>query len=249
MTLFRIPGAVLVVLLFAVSPALSGEGSLTPGQKQEVREVVRQYLRDNPEVLVESIQALQAKRDDLERDMLKDTLVSLRGEIEKDPATPVAGNPDGDVTIVEFFDYRCGFCKRALPGVLELLKSDGNIRYVFKEFPILGPQSVYAARAALAVWSMDKEKYMPFHIAMMSSKGGLTEDKVFSLAAKGGIDADALRAAMEDPRIEKTLSRGRALAEALNITGTPAFIIGDNVNPGVMDAEQLKQAVADARKG
>ena len=131
-------------------PAAAAEDALSPGQKRAVEEVVREYLRRNPEVLLEAIGAMRAKRDAEQQTKVQKNLVSLRGDLENDPTSPVGGNPLGNVTIVEFFDYQCPYCKRVFPSVQTLLKTDGNIRYVFKEFPILGPQSVVAARAALA---------------------------------------------------------------------------------------------------
>lgn len=251
MFILKIGRAALVALLpiITVHSASAGDASLTPGQKQEIKDVVREYLRDNPEVLVDAIRALQTKQEAKDGERAKAGLSSLRSELENDPSSPVAGNPKGNVTIVEFFDYRCGFCKKALPTIMELLKTDGNIRYVFREYPILGEESQVAARAALAVWSIDKEKYMPFHSALMSSKGGLSEPKVFSIAAEVGVDIAKLRTAISDPSIEKILKRNYELAEALGINGTPAFIIGDNISPGFMSLEAMQKAVAEARKG
>ncbi|OHC75339.1 MAG: hypothetical protein A3G18_03930 [Rhodospirillales bacterium RIFCSPLOWO2_12_FULL_58_28] len=241
----------LVALFLAVMahPASADDGALTPGQKQAVKDVVREYLRDNPEVLVDAIRALQTKQEAKDSERAKANLSSIRGELENDPSSPVAGNPKGDITIVEFFDYRCGFCKKALPTVLELLKADGNIRYVLREYPILGEESRIAAQAALAAWGIDKEKYMSFHAALMSSKGSLGESRIFTIAAESGVDVAKLRVAMKDASIEKMLKRNYELAETLGISGTPAFIIGNNVSPGFMSLEAMQKAVAEARKG
>ncbi len=164
-------GAVLAVCVLGASPAAAAEDALSPGQQRAVEEVVRDYLRRNPEVLLEAIEAMRAKRDAEQQATVRKNLVSLRGDLENDPTSPVGGNPRGDVTIVEFFDYQCPYCKRVFPAVQTLLKTDGNIRYVFKEFPILGPQSVVAARAALAAWKLDRDRYVPFHAALMQSTG------------------------------------------------------------------------------
>ena len=242
-------GAVLTVFVLGASPATAAEDGLSPGQKRAVEEVVREYLRRNPEVLLEAIGAIRAKRDAEQQVTVRKNLVSLRGELENDPTSPVGGNPRGDVTIVEFFDYQCPYCKRVFPSVQTLLKTDGNIRYVFKEFPILGPQSVVAARAALAAWKLDRDRYVPFHTALLQSKGRLSERKILDVAAEIGLDVERLRAAMADPGIDKALARNAELARALDINGTPAFVIGEKVVPGAVDLETLTALVSEARGG
>ena len=242
-------GAVLAVFVLGASPATAAEDALSPGQKRAVEEVVREYLRRNPEILLEAIGAMRAKRDAEQQSKVRNNLVSLRGELENDPTSPVGGNPQGDVTIVEFFDYQCPYCKRVLPTVQTLLKTDGNIRYVFKEFPILGPQSVVAARAALAAWKLDRDRYVPFHTALLQSKGRLSERKILDIAADIGLDVERLRAAMADPGIDKILARNAELARALDINGTPAFVIGEKVVPGAVDLKTLTALVLQARGG
>ena len=242
-------GAVLAVFVLGASPATAAEDALSPGQKRAVEEVVREYLRRNPEILLEAIGAMRAKRDAEQQSKVRNNLVSLRGELENDPTSPVGGNPQGDVTIVEFFDYQCPYCKRVLPTVQTLLKTDGNIRYVFKEFPILGPQSVVAARAALAAWKLDRDRYVPFHTALLQSKGRLSEQKILGVAAEIGLDVERLRAAMADPGIDKILARNAELARALDINGTPAFVIGEKGVPGAVDLKTLTALVLEARGG
>lgn len=246
------PCRFLIALFAAVAfaaAALAAEPAFTPKQKRAVEDVVRQYLRDNPEVLIEAIEALREKQRAGSARRLQETLASKRGELENDPASPVAGNPEGNVTVVEFFDYNCPYCKMVYPRVRNLLESDGNIRYVLKEFPILGPQSVAAARAALAIWKMDSKKYMPFHASMMKSRGKLSEATIFDLAAEAGFDAAALRKAMAEPWIDEALQKNIELAESLDINGTPGFVIGNRVIPGAVDLDTLKELVAAARKG
>jgi len=249
MSFLKLRQAAFAALLLAAAPAWAANDVLTLGQKQEVREVVRQYLRENPEVLMEAIQTLQTRQEAKERERAEDNLSSLRSELENDPSSPVGGNPNGDVTVVEFFDYRCGFCKSALPSIIELLESDDKIRYVFREYPVLGVESVVAARAALAAWNIDREKYMSFHISLMESKGELSESKILGLAAKVGLNAKKLRAAMDAPGVEKAIKRNYELGNELGISGTPVFIIGDKLTRGLMSLEDMKKAVAKARKG
>ena len=240
--------AALLVLAATAHRAAAGEGAFDAGQKSEIERIVREYLRAHPEVLLEAIQALQAKQDTDKKNRQQAALGRARTELVADPEAPVGGNPAGDVTIVEFFDYRCAFCKRVFPTIMALVKADGNIRYVFKEFPILGPESVVAARAALAAWRLDRERYLPFHTALMRSKGRLTEGKILGLAAASGLDPDRLRKGMSDPGIEAVLQRNFRLAETLEINGTPAFVIGRHLVPGAADMETLKRLVATARE-
>ncbi|MCH7935817.1 MAG: thioredoxin domain-containing protein [Proteobacteria bacterium] len=225
------------------APALS----LSPAEKRSFEDLIRDFILKNPEIIIESIQNLQArdKRDAQARS--KANLVKFRGEIFNDPATPVGGNVKGDVTIVEFFDYRCGFCKRVFPAVMKVLNDDGNIRYVYKEFPILGADSLTASKAALAAWLTDKGKYEPFHRAMMVTKGALPEQRVMKIAAQTGYDVKALKKTMADPRIDEMIKKNFALAEALDINGTPAFVIGDKIVRGAIDLAALKKLISQAR--
>ena len=209
--------------------------------------MVREYLLKNPEVIVEAIRELQRRDKVASAEQQFSVLKSMTAQLNENPNDPVIGNPDGDVTMVEFFDYRCGFCKRVFPDIMTLLKEDTNIRYVLKEFPILGDDSNYAHRAAMAVWLHQKDKYQPFHIAMMASKGSLTNDKVLDFAKSSGVDMDALPGQMKDPEIDKTFAATKAQALALNITGTPAFIVGENIAPGAIPLSAMKQLVAAAR--
>ncbi len=231
----------------ATSGAAS-QASLTTEQTKAIEGLVHQYILDNPEVIIESMQNYQIRQHLAEQEAAANVIATHRDEIKNDPSAPVAGNPDGDVTVVEFFDYRCAYCKRVFPGIQELLKSDGNVRYVFKEFPILGPDSVIASHAALAVWSLNPEKYFPFHTALMEARGTLGEAQVLAIAKKIGLDPDKVKKAMAKPEIQATIERNLALAQKLNIQGTPAFIVGDTLMPGAVDVDQLRELVAAARE-
>ena len=219
----------------------------SPAEKRSFEDLIRDFILNNPEIIIKSIQSLQArdKRDAQARS--KANLVKFRSELFNDPATPVGGNVKGDVTIVEFFDYRCGFCKRVFPAVMKVLNDDKNIRYVYKEFPILGPDSVAASKAALAAWLIDKEKYESFHRALMVTRGALPEKRVMKIAAKTGYDVKALKKTMADPRINEMIKKNFALAQALDINGTPAFVIGDKIVRGAIDLAALKKLISQAR--
>ncbi len=221
---------------------------MTSEEKQRFDVLIRQYILDHPEVVIESIEAFQARQRAAEQLESHAALMTLKDEIENDPFAPVAGNTQGDVTIVEFFDYRCGYCKRVLPSIQKLMESDGNIRYVFKEFPVLGPQSVTASRAALAVWNLQPEKYFAFHTALLQSRGNLTEKLILQIAKQVGLDPAQVRDGMDDPKVEEALQRNFALGRQIKVNGTPAFIIGGKLVPGAIDLATMKQMVEAARQ-
>ena len=165
--------------------------------------------------------------------------------LEHDPNAPVLGNPDGDVTIVEFFDYSCGFCKRTMPELDALLARDGNIRLVMREWPILGDGSDFAARAALA--SRKQGKYAQIHKVLMGGRGRLTPETVLRLARRAGLDINRLQADMQAPEVGEHIETSMKLAEKLGFYGTPTFVVGGHVVFGFTDSENLSEMVAEAR--
>jgi len=242
--------AIASVFAFALPLAASSQEPANAGaiQKQKTEKIVREYLINNPEIVIKAINEYQ-RRKQAEADTKKQqAMSSMSDNLKHNPNDPVIGNPKGDVTIVEFFDYRCGYCKRVFPDVQSLIKKDGNIRYVLKEFPILGAESVYASNVAMAVWLHQPDKYFAFHSAMMLNKGGLGETKVMELAQSAGIDTTALKEQMKDPVIEKTLAATQEQAKALNISGTPGFIFGNTLVPGAIDLGQMVDLVVATRK-
>ena len=215
-------------------------------KRQEIEGIIHDYLMHNPDVLIE---ALRGAEDKLNREADSKAVTVLsdrRNEVFDDPATPVGGNPQGDVTIVEFFDYRCPYCKQVLPSLQALLKEDHKLRFVYKEMPVLGPQSVTAAHAALA--AQRQGKYEAFHNAMMATKGQITDETVYKVAGSVGLDVDRLKQDMSAPDIGQALKTNLELASELNIRGTPGFIVGNHIVPGAIDLDALRNMVADARK-
>jgi protein-disulfide isomerase len=238
--------ALLVGLTAAPAGAQDDQASkFTPGEEDAIRQVVRDYLLANPEVLIEAVQAYRAKQEELQEQQARQTLVSSREELERDPDSPVIGNPDGDVVVVEFFDYRCPYCVRVAKDLREAVEEDGNIRLVMKEFPILGPESVVAAQMALA--AEKQGQYEELHFALMTVSGKLTEERAFKIAEKIGLDMDQLRRDMQAPEIDAMLQRNYALAQSLQINGTPGFVIGDEVVRGAIDMRTLRHIVGQAR--
>jgi len=241
-----ISAALAVLALMApLAGAAHSEHGTVPDRKV-MEEMIRDYLLKNPEVIEEAIGVLRAKRQEEERKRAEAAIVRNGEVLRSHPLSPVSGNAEGDVTVVEFFDYRCGYCKRALPAMTALLEEDPNVRVVWKEFPILGPVSDFAARAAMAA---DRQgKYYRFHLALMQEPE-LTEGKVLEIAGEVGIDTERLRRGMEDPTIRAYLDETRALAQEIGISGTPAFVIGGTLVPGVVDAARMKELVAAVRSG
>jgi len=207
---------------------------------------VRDYVMENPQVLVESLQRMQERQRTAQTDEIVQIIATHSDAIFNDPETPVGGNPQGDVSLVEFFDYNCPYCRRVAPILAELEESDPELRFVFKEWPILGPNSEFAARAALA--SRSQGKYVVFHKALMLAAGLVNESKVLEVAAQVGLDVDRLRQDMEAPEITALIERNRELARALRITGTPSFVVGDQMLRGAADAEVIRGYIQQARE-
>jgi protein-disulfide isomerase len=237
----------LATALASAPPHARAAADMTAPQREAIEAVIHDYLMHNPDVLIEALRGAEDKLNHEADSKAATVLSDRRSEIFDDPMTPVGGNPRGDVTIVEFFDYRCPYCKQVLPTLQTLLKEDRELRFIYKEMPVLGPASIVAARAALA--AQRQGKYEAFHAAMMGTKGQISEDAVYKVAASVGLDVGRLKQDMTAPDIERALKANLALAEALNIRGTPGFVIGQHIIPGVMDLEAIKSMIADARKG
>ena len=230
----------------ALAPLTLPERGL-PGQSAPFDRKVRDYLVSNPEVIMEAVAVLERRKGEVQTARRREILKERSGVIRSPRGLPVKGNAEGDVTVVEFFDYRCPYCKRSAPEVEALLKGDGDVRVVLKEFPILGPQSVFAARAAIGANAQGK--YLAFHDALMAHGGEFSEEDVMTLARGVGLDVDRLRADMAKPAVDAMIRENLALARDLGIRGTPAFIIGDNLVPGYAARANLAALVARARDG
>lgn len=222
-----------------------------PVQAQDLDEaalkaLILDTIRDNPEIVREAIEILQTREAEAQALASAAALRAQKAALQNDPNAPVMGNPDGDVTIVEFFDYNCGYCRRVFPTVKDLVESDGNIRVVMREWPILGEESVFAARAALA--SRKQGKYAEFHDALMAHQGRASQANVLSIADDLGMDIDQLRADMEGAEVDAHLAASQQLTQSLGLNGTPAFVFGDQLIPGAIDLDQMKDLV-DALRG
>ena len=242
-SVLRLVFAFLLILPLA-APARADE-PLTPAQKAEVEKVIHDYFMAHPEFMIDVLHAAEAKLKAQKADESRQAIAAKRQELLHDTSSPVGGDPQGDVTIVEFFDYRCPYCKEVEPSLEELLRQDKKLRIVYKEFPVLGPASVYASRIALA--ARKQGKYAAFHTAMMAAKGDITDDVVLAVAQRVGIDVAKAKAEMNAPEIDDLIKRTYTLADALDIQGTPAFIIGDTLIPGATDIATLRHLIAEQR--
>ena len=239
----------LTILALAAQPGLSQTVTppgqvLTPAQEAAVRALVLQTIRDNPAIVGEALQTLQTQAQDLADAQAKDALKAQEANLFADPNAPVIGNPAGDVTVVEFFDYNCPYCKKAAPEVAALIAQDPMVRVVLREWPILGPDSDYSARAALAVRAQGK--FAEFHAAMMGQQRA-NEATVRRVAADLGIDMTQLAADMNAPEVAAHLDLSNKLAAELGISGTPGFVIGDTIIPGFVPYQDLELVVASVR--
>jgi protein-disulfide isomerase len=216
--------------------------------QQRLERIIRDYLTTNPQILVEMTTELD-KRQAIEEASQQTKAISDNADaIFRSPVSHVAGNPNGDVSVVEFFDYNCPFCRRALHDVVKLIKDDGKVRLVLKELPILSDDSVAAAKLALA--SNKQGKYFEMHQKLFSQPGKADKEKALRIAKDLGLDTDQLQKDAEDPDIQKALDEAKDLAQKLNLKGTPLFLIGDRVISGAPDDlfGQLKTKVAEVRQ-
>jgi protein-disulfide isomerase len=238
--------AVLLALAAAPSPVLAQDTAPGALDQRAIEEVVRRYLLENPEIIAEAIERLRAKQAAAQEAEAKQAVVARAEAIFGNPLSPVAGDLKGDVTIVEFFDHRCPVCKRAHPVLQALLKSDTRIRRIYKVWPILGPDSVFAGRAALAA---DRQgRFVPFTNALMEADGNVDSVRVLAIAKEVGLDVKSLERDMRRPEIDREFKANFELADALGIRGTPSFVIGGQVVYGTRDLAELQALVIQARE-
>ena len=213
--------------------------------QEQVDLAIGQYLKQHPNEVMAALQAAQAQAEQQQKADATEALEQRKADIYDNPADPVIGNADADVVVVEFFDYRCPYCKRVSDALVDLVEGDAKVRVVYKEFPILGPESLVAAKVALAAHRQGK--YQEVHEALMAHKGSFERAALLEVAANVGADATRLSADMEDPAILGQLRANDALAAELGITGTPGFLFGNQLVPGAISFDEMKKLVAEAR--
>jgi len=222
--------------------------NMTDEQRAVFRNEVRNYLLENPEVIREAIGVLEKRRKQNATRTDAAAITKNAGAIYNDGYSYTEGNPDGDITIVEFSDYRCAFCKRSHPIIREMMERDPNLRLVLKEFPILGPDSVAASRLALAALEIDPEKFSELNDALMSFRGELTEPMSYRIAGQVGYDIAEIKSIAQTDRINRRIAQNYALADELGLNGTPSFIIGRQIIRGYLPLDQMQAVVGEARR-
>jgi protein-disulfide isomerase len=220
-------------------------------QREEIEKIVHDYLIAHPEVLQEAMTELEKRQQAAVAEKHYAAGKQYSQALFKSPDQVTLGNPNGNVTFVEFFEYNCGYCKRAMTDMLTLMKDDSNLKVVLKEFPVLGPGSVEAARVAVAVRMQDKtsKKYLEFHQKLLGGRGPADNAHALAVAKEVGLDMDRLQKDMKSPEVDKTLQQDFKLAEALGLNGTPSYVIGDNVVVGAIGIKGLQENINTARCG
>jgi protein-disulfide isomerase len=251
---FLMAGAALVMgigaaLAQGTAPSASaptGAQGFTPEQRQEIVSILREAMKNDPSILRDAIMAMQEAQRAEQQNAQRAALAASHDALFNDARDPSKGNPRGDLTIVEFFDPRCSYCKALYPTMQQLLQRDRNIRVVMKDLPILGPNSVLGSRALLA--AQKQGKYEPLYDALMKLRTELTEQVLQAEAQRAGIDWARLRRDMDDPALQARLQANLGLAQRLQIEGTPALVIGDALVPGAVELSELERLVAEARR-
>lgn len=244
---------VLVVLVVIISVYSyfrkddAGEGKLGFVSSQDFDTRVKDYIIGHPEVIIEALKNYHNTNKENQQQDSSEVIKKSRDRIQNDPASPVFGNKNGDITVTEFFDYHCGYCKQARAAVMQLIKEDPNVRFVFKELPILGPDSEIAAKVALAAHKLDPKKYLDVYSVLMS-KDVRGKDEIIAEVVALGYSKSDIEKTMEDKDIIAAINKNRGLASELRIQGTPAFIVGETIIPGAVNYPDLKRIVDQERR-
>ena len=222
--------------------------SFSADQRQQIEGIIKSYLVAHPEVLQDAMDALDKKQKQADADKARETIKNDNATIFNSPHQVVLGNPQGNVTVVEFFDYNCAFCKRALPDMLTLLKNDPNLKFVLKEFPVLGPGSVEAAHVAVAARMQDPtgKKYIEFHQKLLGGRGPADKARALAVAKEVGFDMTRLEKDMNSDEVKTTIDEDMKLADALGVSGTPTYVVGDEVVVGAVGLDELKEKIKAA---
>jgi protein-disulfide isomerase len=239
----------LLVTLPAAAPARAQ--SFTGEQRSEIERIIKDYLMSHPELLQEVMNELEKRQAQAEAEKHRAAVADNSAAIFSSPRQVTLGNPQGDVTVVEFFDYNCSYCKRAMSDMLELIKSDGKLKFVLKEFPVLGDGSVQAAQVAAAVRMQDKtgKKYLEFHQKLLGGRGQADKARALAAAKEVGLDVAKIEKDMASDEVKATIEESFKLAEALGLNGTPSYVVGKDVVIGAVGLNTLKEKVNGARCG
>jgi protein-disulfide isomerase len=249
-SLLKICQAAALLGALTLAPAAMAQSAVfNEQQKQAIGEIVKDYLIKNPEVLTEVIAELEKRQAEAQQASQASAVKETQQSLLNASHSYVVGNPSGDITLVEFFDYNCGYCKKALADVQTLMKSDPKLRVVLKDFPVLGPDSVEASRVALAVKNqLQGQKLLDYHVKVMDSRGRVNAERAMAVAREMGVDVARLQKDVEGAEVRNALQENMALGDKLSLTGTPAFVIGETVIPGAVGIDPLKQVIANVRQ-
>ncbi|MBJ3774799.1 DsbA family protein [Acuticoccus mangrovi] len=239
--------------LLAAAPLLlfgpRADAEDAPLTKSDVEAIMRDYLLANPEILEEAFTALQAKRQAEAEAARKGSLSQYRDALENTPGDPVLGNPAGDVTMVEFFDYNCGYCRRAHEDLERLIAADPQLKVIMKEFPVLGQGSMEAAAVSILVNDLVPESYPEFHERLITADGQANEKVALSIATDMGLPVDEIRAKLRSDKVRETVQSSYEIAQALGLSGTPSYVVGDTVEFGAVGYDTLRTRINEARCG
>lgn len=232
----------------ALATALPAAAEMTAAEREAFRAEVRAYLLENPEVLLEAMNALEMREQVAAAERDRQMLAEQSDAIFNDPASWVGGNPEGDITVVEFIDYRCGYCRKAWQEVDALVAQDGNIRFVLKEFPILGEESVLSSRFAIAVLQLHGgEAYKKAHDALLSLRADATPEALVRVAEDLGMEPQPILDRMQAPEVTKVIEDNHRLAQMMEVSGTPTFVVGGTMVRGYVPLQAMQQIVAEQR--
>jgi protein-disulfide isomerase len=248
---FRFLKPALFALALCGAPGVASAQSFSEPQRGEIEKIVRDYLLSHPEVLEEVSAELSKRQTAAETEKHEAAVAKNAQAIFSSPRGVTIGNKDGDVTFVEFFDYNCGYCKRAMADMLDLMKADPKLKVVLKEFPVLGPGSVEAAQVAVAVRMQDPtgKKYLDFHQKLLGGKGQADKARAMAAAKDVGVDMAKLEKDLASPEVRATLEENFKLAEDMGMNGTPSYVIGKQVVIGAVGVDNLKEKIGVARCG
>jgi protein-disulfide isomerase len=238
----------MAMTMAAIAPG-AAQTAFTPEQRSAIEGIIKDYLIKNPEVLQEAIGELEKRQAEQQRKAQAAALAEVRSEIVSAKNGVVVGNASGDVTLVEFFDYNCGFCKRALADLRGLMRADPKLRVVLRDLPVLGPDSLEASKVAIAAKAqLSGDKAFEYHARLLESRGRIGGEQALALAKTMGLDMARIQRDMAGAEVRAAVAGNTALAERLGMTGTPAYVIGSEVISGAVGAEPLGEAIAMARK-
>ena len=248
---FRLLAPALIALAALAAPRAASAQSFTDTQKSDIEAIVKNYLVSHPEVLEEAMNELTKRQAAAEEQKHQESIAKNADTIFNSPRGVVLGNKDGDVTFVEFFDYNCGYCKRAMADMLDLMKSDHKLKVVLKEFPVLSEGSVDAAKVAVAVRMQDPtgQKYLDFHQKLLGGRGPADKARAMAAAKDAGLDTAKLEKDMQSPEVKATIAENFKLAEDMGMNGTPSYVIGKQVVVGAVGLDGLKEKISVARCG